>query len=55
LSAKGRKHLKYWVNELSDLPKMRDEQLVKVLCFDLLSCDEIVGHLDGFELNMPQA
>jgi len=34
------------VNEPSGLPETRDEQLVKVLCFDLLSRDEIVGHLE---------
>jgi len=46
LSALGRKQLKVWVNKPSGLPETRDEQLVKVLCFDLLSRDEIVGHLE---------
>jgi len=46
LSSVGREQLKRWVNEPSGLPETRDEQLVKVLCFDLLSRDEIVGHLE---------
>jgi DNA-binding PadR family transcriptional regulator len=46
LSSDGREQLKCWVNEPSGLPETRDEQLVKVLCFDLLSRDEILGHLE---------
>jgi hypothetical protein len=34
------------VNEPSGLPETRDEQLIKVLCFDLLSREEIIGHLE---------
>jgi DNA-binding PadR family transcriptional regulator len=46
LSSRGRKQLRVWVNKPSGLPETRDEQLVKVLCFDLLSRDEIVVHLE---------
>ncbi len=46
LSSQGRELLRSWVNEPSGLPETRDEQLIKVLCFDLLSREEIIGHLE---------
>jgi PadR family transcriptional regulator AphA len=45
LSAKGRKELKRWVDEPSDDAQIRDEQMVKVLCFDLLPRERIIEHL----------
>ena len=45
LSAKGRKELKKWVDEPSADAQIRDEQMVKVLCFDLLSRERIIEHL----------
>jgi PadR family transcriptional regulator, regulatory protein AphA len=45
LSAKGRKELKKWVDEPSADAQVRDEQMVKVLCFDLLSRERIIEHL----------
>jgi PadR family transcriptional regulator, regulatory protein AphA len=45
LSANGRKELKKWVDEPSADAQVRDEQMVKVLCFDLLSSERMVEHL----------
>ena len=45
LSAKGRKELKKWVDEPSDDAQIRDEQMVKVLCFDLLPRERVIAHL----------
>jgi PadR family transcriptional regulator AphA len=45
LSTKGREALKKWVDEPSADAQVRDEQMVKVLCFDLLSRERIIEHL----------
>jgi PadR family transcriptional regulator, regulatory protein AphA len=45
LTVKGRKELKKWVDEPSDDAQIRDEQMVKVLCFDLLPRDRVIAHL----------
>ena len=45
LSVTGRKELKKWVDEASADAQVRDEQMVKVLCFDLLPRERIVEHL----------
>jgi PadR family transcriptional regulator, regulatory protein AphA len=45
LSAKGRRELKKWVDEPSDDAQIRDEQMVKVLCFDLLPRKRVIEHL----------
>lgn len=45
LSASGRKELKQWVDEPSADAQVRDEQMVKVLCFDLLPRERIIEHL----------
>ena len=37
--------LKKWVDEPSADAQVRDEQMVKVLCFDLLSLERIAEHL----------
>jgi PadR family transcriptional regulator, regulatory protein AphA len=45
LSTNGRKELKKWVDEPSGDAQVRDEQMVKVLCFDLLSRERMIEHL----------
>jgi PadR family transcriptional regulator AphA len=45
LTKSGRQILKKWVDEPSPDAQVRDEQMVKVLCFDLLSRDRITEHL----------
>ncbi|HZP04535.1 MAG TPA: PadR family transcriptional regulator [Terracidiphilus sp.] len=45
LTASGRERLRKWVDEPSADAQVRDEQMVKVLCFDLLSRDRIAKHL----------
>jgi DNA-binding PadR family transcriptional regulator len=45
LSTSGREKLKKWVDEPSANAQVRDEQMVKVLCFDLLSRERITEHL----------
>ena len=45
LTVKGRKELKRWVDEPSDDAQIRDEQMVKVLCFDLLPRERVIAHL----------
>ena len=45
LTRSGRQKLKKWVDEPSADAQVRDEQMVKVLCFDLLSRERIVEHL----------
>ena len=45
LTPSGRKELKKWVDEPSGYAQVRDEQMVKVLCFDLLPRDRILKHL----------
>jgi DNA-binding PadR family transcriptional regulator len=46
LSARGRKELRKWVDEPSGDAQVLDEQMVKVLCFDLLPRHRIVEHLN---------
>jgi len=45
LTKSGREKLKKWVDEPSADVQVRDEQMVKVLCFDLLSRERIKEHL----------
>jgi PadR family transcriptional regulator AphA len=45
LSTSGREKLRKWVDEPSADVQIRDEQMVKVLCFDLLSRERITAHL----------
>jgi len=45
LTTSGRERLKKWVDEPSADAQVRDEQMVKVLCFDLLSRERITKHL----------
>jgi hypothetical protein len=45
LSTSGREKLKKWVDGPSADAQIRDEQMVKVLCFDLLSRERITEHL----------
>jgi PadR family transcriptional regulator AphA len=45
LTKSGRQTLKKWVDEPSADAQVRDEQMVKVLCFDLLSRERITEHL----------
>jgi PadR family transcriptional regulator, regulatory protein AphA len=45
LSPTGRKELKKWVDEPSVDAQIRDEQMVKVLCFDLLPRERVIEHL----------
>ena len=45
LSPKGRKELKRWVDEPSLDAHVRDEQMVKVLSFDLLPTSRMIEHL----------
>jgi PadR family transcriptional regulator AphA len=45
LTTSGRQKLKKWVDEPSADAQVRDEQMVKVLCFDLLSRERITEHL----------
>lgn len=45
LTKSGRQKLKKWVDEPSTDAQVRDEQMVKVLCFDLLSRERITEHL----------
>ena len=45
LTTSGRQKLKKWVDESSADAQVRDEQMVKVLCFDLLSRERITEHL----------
>ncbi len=45
LSASGRRKLKQWIDEPSGEPQIRDEQMVKALCFDLLPRPRILEHL----------
>ena len=45
LTTSGRQKLKKWVDEPSADAQVRDEQMVKVLCFDLLSRERMTEHL----------
>lgn len=45
LTTSGREKLKKWIDEPSADAQVRDEQMVKVLCFDLLSKERITEHL----------
>ena len=45
LTKSGREKLKKWVDEPSADAQVRDEQMVKVLCFDLLSRERMTKHL----------
>ena len=45
LTTSGREKLRKWVDEPSADAQVCDEQMVKVLCFDLLSRDRMAKHL----------
>jgi DNA-binding PadR family transcriptional regulator len=45
LTRSGRQKLRKWVDEPSADAQVRDEQMVKVLCFDLLPRERITEHL----------